>query len=281
MAGTVRLGATAALVLVALLILLPFHLLGLAVGGRAAAGLTVLWHRIAILAMGVRVHVVGAPAQERPLLLLANHISWLDILVLGSRAPVSFVAKSEVAGWPVVGWLARMQRSVFVDRTSRRSAAAQADRMAARLAGGDILVLFPEGTSSDGNRVLPFRSALVGAAQRAIAGGGTVTVQPVAIAYVRMLGVPLGRQHRHLVAWYGGTVLLPHLRRILADGGIDVHVAFGPPRRLAPGEDRKRVAAASRNAISRVVAELNAGRPAADSLWADWATMTPDCGGSP
>ena len=102
--------------------------------------------------------------------------------------------------------------------------------MAGRLSKGDIIVLFAEGTSSDGNKVLPFRSALVGAAQRAIEDGGAATVQPVAIAYRKMLGLPLGRQHRPLVAWYGGTDLLPHLKRVLSEGGIDVHVVFGPAR---------------------------------------------------
>ena len=138
--------------------------------------------------------------------------------------------------------------------------------MAGRLSTGDIIVLFAEGTSSDGNHVLPFRSALIGAAQRAIGDGEAATVQPVAISYRRMLGLPLGRQHRPRIAWYGGTDLLPHLRRVLSDGGIDVDVVFGPPRMLAPGDDRKAAAHEAGRLVRRLVAALNAGRPAGPVL---------------
>lgn len=260
MLGRMRLAATAVLAAAALVLLLPFHLIGMAVGGRAASVVTVFWHRFALTLMGVRVVVTGAPDAGRPLLLLANHVSWLDIPVLASLAPLSFVAKNEVAGWPVFGWLARLQRSVFVDRERRRATGEQADELAGRLSAGDIVVLFAEGTSSDGNRVLPFRSALVGAAQRAAAGGGEAVVQPVAIAYPRMLGLPVGRRHRPRIAWYGGMDLLPHLRHVLSLGGIDVHIVFGPAWRLAPGTDRKRVSAAAGAFVRRTVAALNAGR---------------------
>ena len=128
------------------------------------------------------------------------------------------------------------------------------------------MVLFAEGTSSDGNKVLPFRSALVGAAQMAIGEGAAATVQPVAIAYQRMLGLPLGRQHRPLVAWYGGTDLLPHLKRVLSEGGIDVQVVFGPARRLAAGDDRKRATLEAGEMVRRTVAALNAGRSADEVL---------------
>ena len=130
-----------------------------------------LWQRFVCFLIGIRITVTGAPAAERPLLLLSNHNSWLDIPILAAVAPVSFIAKKEVAGWPVVGFLAKAQRSVFVDRTRRHATGAHADEVASRLSKGDIMVLFAEGTSSDGNKVLPFRSALVGAAQMAIGEG--------------------------------------------------------------------------------------------------------------
>jgi 1-acyl-sn-glycerol-3-phosphate acyltransferase len=260
MLGRMRLAATAVLTAAALIVLVPFHLAGMAIGGRAAGALTVPWHRFALKLMGVRVTVTGTPDAGRPLLLLSNHVSWLDIPVLASLGPVSFVAKKEVATWPLFGWLARLQRSVFVDRERRRATGDQADELAGRLSAGDIVVLFAEGTSSDGNRVLPFRSALVGAAQRA-AGGGEAAVQPVAIAYPRMLGLPIGRRHRPRIAWYGGMDLLPHLGNVLSLGGIDVHVVFGPAWRLGPGTDRKRVTAAAGDFARRTVAALNAGYP--------------------
>jgi 1-acyl-sn-glycerol-3-phosphate acyltransferase len=266
MLGQIRFVGTAMLAALALALLLPFHIIAIGTGGRASMKVAQLWQRCVCLLIGIRITVSGSPAEERPLLLLANHTSWLDIPVLASVAPVSFIAKSEVADWPVVGFLAKAQRSVFVDRKRRHATGAHADEVAGRLSRGDIMVLFAEGTSSDGNKVLPFRSALVGAAQRAIEGDGAATIQPVAIAYQKMLGLPLGRQHRPLVAWYGGTDLLPHLKRVLSEGGIDVHVVFGPPRRLAANDDRKAATEAAGRLVRRLVALINAGRPEAEVL---------------
>lgn len=261
MVGSIRFVGTVTLAALALGLLLPFHLVAVRRGGHSTMKVAQLWQRFVCFLIGIRITVTGAPAGERPLLLLANHTSWLDIPVLASVAPLSFIAKSEVARWPVVGFLARTQRTVFVDRNNRHATGEKADEVAGRLSKGDIIVLFAEGTSSDGNRVLPFRSALVGAAQRAIGDGGVATVQPVAIAYRKMLGLPLGRQHKPRVAWYGGTDLLPHLKRVLSEGGIDVEVVFGPPHRLTAGEDRKALTRDAGDLVRRTVAALNAGRP--------------------
>jgi 1-acyl-sn-glycerol-3-phosphate acyltransferase len=266
MLAQIRFAGTVALAALALAILLPFHLVAVAIGGPSSMKVAQLWQRFACFLIGIRVTVTGAPAKDRPLLLLSNHNSWLDIPVLASIAPVSFVAKSEVATWPVVSFLARAQRTVFVDRNSRHATGAQADEVAGRLSKGDIIVLFAEGTSSDGNKVLPFRSALVGAAQRAIGDDGAATVQPVAVAYRKMLGLPLGRQHRPLVAWYGGTDLLPHLKRVLSQGGIDVHVVFGPARKLSARDDRKAVTQEAGALVRRLVAALNGGRSPSEVL---------------
>ena len=144
---------------------------------------------------------IGAPTALRPALFASNHVSYTDITVLGSLIVGSFVAKSEVAGWPLFGWLAKLQRTVFVDRRVR-STASQRDAMTSRLAAGDALILFPEGTSGDGNRVLPFKSALFGAAEK-MQQIEPIPVQPVSIAYTRLDGIPLGRLLRPFFAWYG------------------------------------------------------------------------------
>jgi 1-acyl-sn-glycerol-3-phosphate acyltransferase len=264
MLGNIRFFGTVLLAALALLVLLPFHAIAVRRGNGATMKVAQLWQRFVCRLMGIRVTVIGTPAEDRPLLLLSNHNSWLDIPILASVAPVSFIAKQEVAGWPVVGFLARTQRTVFVDRNSRQATGTHANEVAGRLSKGDIMVLFAEGTSSDGNKVLPFRSALVGASQRAIADGGTATVQPVAIAYPRLLGYPLGRQHRPLVAWYGGASLLPHLKRILSEGGVDATVVFGPPQRLTPRDDRKKATFAAGERVRRLVAAINAGRSPAE-----------------
>ena len=129
-----------------------------------------LYHRLCCRIMGLKVRVVGAPSRARPTLFVSNHVTYFDIPVLGSILPVSFVAKVEVAQWPGYGLLAKLQRTVFVDRR-RHTTAKQRDSIQARLAAGDPLVLFPEGTSNDGNRILPFRSALLSVAEAGDAAG--------------------------------------------------------------------------------------------------------------
>ncbi len=260
MIGWIRLIFIVLIAAISLLVMAPVHLLVLAVKRRSTSMLTVWWHRLVLYLMGVRVIVSGHISSERPLLLLSNHMSWLDIEILASLAPLSFIAKSEVANWPIFGLLAKLQHSIFIERARRTKTGEKADEVARRLADGDIVVLFAEGTSSDGNHVLPFRSALIGAAQRAVGSDGAATVQPVAIAYVRSHGIPLGRLHRSRAAWYGDTDLLPHLKLVLMRGGIDVHVAFGPARALAPGDDRKAIAAECGEMVRRLVAGLNTGR---------------------
>jgi 1-acyl-sn-glycerol-3-phosphate acyltransferase len=194
--------------------------------------------------LGLRIHVRGKLTAERPLLIASNHISWMDILVLGSLADVVFIARSDLAGWPIVGALSRLQRTVFVERHRKGTASDQAGQIAGRLAGNDALVLFAEGTTGDGNHLLPFKSTLFGAARVVLgeANVETVYVQPVAIAYTRLHGMPMGRQHRALVSWIGDTELLPHLKDVLREGAMDVEIEFGEPLEFTEASDRKQVA---------------------------------------
>ena len=158
---------------------------------------------------------VGEPVRGRSVLFVSNHVSWVDIVVIGSIVPVAFVAKREVASWPLVGITAKVQRTVFVDRARRHQAANAIGEIVQRLASGTSVVLFAEGTSSDGNRVLPFRSTLVGAVKEASAQAGSgILIQPMSIAYTGQHGIPMGRQHRPLVAWYGDLDFMPHIKRL-------------------------------------------------------------------
>jgi 1-acyl-sn-glycerol-3-phosphate acyltransferase len=220
--------------------LMPVQLVGLAFRRRWTSTLPVFYHRWCCRILGLRIRVIGTPTCERPVLYAANHISYTDITVLGSVIPGSFIAKSEVARWPFFGWLAKLQRSVFVDRRVR-STATQRDAIGKRLADGDALILFPEGTSGDGNRVRPFKSALFGAAQQ---GEGTpqVIVQPVSLAYTRLDGIPIGRLYRPFFAWYGAIDLAPHLWSMVGLGTVDVVVEFHPPTFLHDCGSRKALA---------------------------------------
>lgn len=218
-----------------------------------------LWHRMVVRLLGLRIHIHGVPTQQRPLLIAANHVSWTDIMALAASSDVHFIAKAEVAGWPLFGLLARMQRTVFIDRNRPGSAGEQASTIAARLANGEPMVLFAEGTTSDGNFVLPFKSSLFAAAQMTLettseAGGGSAVVQPVAIAYTRLHGMPMGRRNRIKASWIGDQTLIPHLGRLLARGGIDVELHFGEPIAFGSEISRKQIA---RNAENQVRNMLN------------------------
>ena len=226
-----------------------------------------LWHRVIVKALGLRVHVTGRLAAERPLLVAANHISWTDIMVLGSVADVQFIAKSEMAGWPVIGFLARYQRTIFVERERRRKSGEQVNQIAGRLAGGKAVVLFAEGTTHDGNGPGPFKSTLFGAAAAAVANGGAaeVHVQPVAIAYTRLHGLPMGRRHRPHAAWIGDQDLVPHILSLIRQGGVDVEVRFGQPFALDGSTDRKQAARRAEGEVRAMVGEaLAAPLPARD-----------------
>ena len=226
--------------------LMPLQHLFVRTRSRFAGTFPRWYHRQVCRLLGVRIHLTGRIAPGAPVLLVGNHVSWLDIPVLSALTPVSFVAKREVATWPMVGSLARLQRTVFVDRARRGAVAGTADAILSRLAAGDCVVLFAEGTSSDGNRVLPFRSSLFAAAKPRNAGSEPATagivVQTLAIAYTHQHGLPLGRQGRPFIAWYGAMEMPAHAWRLLKRGPIDVAVRVGPPVPLDEFPDRKALA---------------------------------------
>jgi 1-acyl-sn-glycerol-3-phosphate acyltransferase len=195
------------------------------------------YHRVCCRIFGFRLEVRGTISDRHPTLFVVNHSSYSDITVLGALLPASFVAKSEVANWPFFGWLAKLQRTVFIDRR-QRSTATQRDAIAERLEAGDNLILFPEGTSNDGLRVLPFKSALFSVAEYK-AHGAPLAVQPVSLTYARIDGVPIGRAWRPLVAWYGGMDLAPHLWELLGLGIITVIVEFHPVVTIAEFGSRR------------------------------------------
>jgi lyso-ornithine lipid O-acyltransferase len=201
--------------------------------------------------------VRGDPPDGTPTLVLSNHVSWLDIPVLGSLRPLSFVAKTEVAGWPIVGRFARAQRCIFIDRTRKTHTAHVNQEVGHRLVRGDLIVLFPEGTTGDGNRLLPFRSALVGAARAALSEPslGRISLQPLAIAYVRRNGLPVTRRERPALAWYGDMELAPHLAAFLRESSLDVIVRWGAPIPFDAGSDRKQATAQAEAAVRAAVQE--------------------------
>ncbi len=249
------------------LLLLPLQWLAIKMNLPLRRSLPHRYHRFVCRLFGIRI-VVSGQAMRGAGLFAANHTGWLDIPILSAVWPLSFISKSEVNRWPFFGTLARMQRSVFV-RRERTQTVANREMIRRRLLDGDTLVIFPEGTSSDGNRVLPFRSSLLSAAEMTLGSGGNgkdrfVPVQPVSVAYTMLHGIPMGRENRPLFAWYGDMELVSHLWEALKSGPIDVVVEFHPPVRLDQMRDRKALAqhceAAVRQGLIRAL--RGAGRDA-------------------
>jgi 1-acyl-sn-glycerol-3-phosphate acyltransferase len=192
--------------------------------------------------MRINVLRLGEMEARRPLLIVPNHISWLDIVVIGSTGFACFLAKKEVRSWPLLGLLARVQGAVFVDRT-RRMAIPQVNReIAARMAVGDPVILFAEATTGDGTRLLKFHSSHFEAARdilRADPALQETWVQPVIVDYRRRNGLLLGRAGRADVAWYGDKGFAPHLWEILKGGPVDCVVQFLPAQSVTMAETRK------------------------------------------
>ncbi|MCA1438864.1 1-acyl-sn-glycerol-3-phosphate acyltransferase [Ensifer sp. IC4062] len=263
MINWVRVALCGALLVLVSLVLMPVQIFCLWLDLKPRRWLPRLWHRVACLLLGLRVRVHGEPERRRPLLLSANHVSWKDILVLSSVADVVFVAKSEVKTWPIFGLLARLQASVFIERDQKRATGHQVNEIGRRLADGEIVVLFPEGTTSDGNRLLDIKTSLFGAAASAVPHSptGVVHVQPLAISYTGIHGMPMGRYNRPIAAWPGDIGLLPHLLGVLREGALDVDVDFGEAVDYDRHANRKDVSRTIEQRIRSMLSDRLRGRP--------------------
>lgn len=230
---------------------IPTQAACLALPGRLWVGTAAYYWTGVTRSLGLRVRVIGKRAEpgSRPVIFVANHTSWLDIPVLGSTLRACFVAKSEVGSWPLIGLVARLGRTVFISRTARATRR-ETQEMRRRLGLGDDLILFPEGTTSDGSRVMPFRSAFFAITEPA-EGAAAPLIQPVSVAYDRLGGLPAGRTTRPLFAWYGDMDLASHFWRLGRYRGLRVSVLLHPPVDPAAFTNRKALA----QAVWRVVAE--------------------------
>lgn len=218
-----------------------------------------IYHRGCLFLFGISVFIRGEPARGTSILFVANHCGYIDIAIMGALVPCVFVAKMEISQWPFFGILARLQRTIFVNRQDYLRAGAQRDILRNRLAAGENLILFPEGTSSDGNRAMAFKSSLFSAA---VPGPGEppVVLQPVTIAYTQLDGFPMGRTMRPYCAWYGDVGLMPHMWRLLGLGKVSVEVEFHESITVTHESKRKELAANCHHIISKGLSEALSGR---------------------
>ncbi|MGH7118526.1 MAG: lysophospholipid acyltransferase family protein [Acetobacteraceae bacterium] len=210
--------------------------------------------------MGLSVRLVGQHAEipGRRVVYVSNHSSWLDIPVLGGVLEACFIAKAEVGAWPVIRTIARLGRTEFVSRRKSRTGL-ENQAIHERLAAGDDLILFPEGTTSDGARVLPFRSSFFAIAE----GPEPPVLQPISIVYDRLDGLPALRNTRPLFAWYGDMEIGPHFWRLVQHMGLRASVVLHPPVDPLSFPDRKLLAKALWQVVAAGAAELRQNRPAA------------------
>lgn len=230
----------------ALLLLLP---------GRSKEWFARLYWRGVARILGVHVRVIGKRATARPVLFVVNHCSWTDIAALGAVLPACFVAKGDIAHWPVISWIAKLGRTVFVSR-SRKTVEREQQILERRMAAGDNIILFPEGTTSDGNRVLPFAAAFLALAF----SPARPTVQPVTLVYDRLDGLPVRRADRPRIAWYGDMDLAPHFLQLARHRRLRATILFGTP--VPPGayESRKALTIALEQEIAASAAALRQNR---------------------
>lgn len=197
------------------------------------------WARQLLAHMAIDLQVQGQPASLGPVMLAANHISWLDIVVLLASRPCRFVAKAEVQRWPVLGRMAQAAGTLFITRESNRDAVRVVHHMADSLRRGEVLAIFPEGTTSDGRQVLPFHANLF---QAAVSAGAPV--QPVALQFLDAAS----NQTSLAPCYIDDDTMMGSIWRTLKAPPLCVRVTFGP---LQPcqGHDRRGLASAARESV--------------------------------
>ena len=214
--------------------------LGQVIGYKNWLKLAMLSHRGTSRIFGFKVNVSGQVCPHKPTLFVSNHISYLDILVMGGYIPGYFIAKSEVASWPVFGFLSKAQNTLFIERRGKH-ARSQVKTMRDHLAESRNLILYPEGTSTDGFHVEPFKSSLFQAAELE-PDQPKVMIQPLTIAYTRHRGQPMDQWMRDHYAWYGDMPFASHMFKALGSVGVEVELIFHPPVSVADFESRKECA---------------------------------------
>jgi 1-acyl-sn-glycerol-3-phosphate acyltransferase len=226
------------------MLVLAFH------KGKHAYTIPFLWENGVRSIFQIRYMIEGVPLRGHQVFFMSNHLSYLDVPLLGSILKASFVAKSEVENWPVFGFLSKLQQTEFIER-KRTAITRETGKLAAKIANGRSLILFPEGTSTSGYEVEPFKSSLFTLALSS--GNDDIFVQPVTINLLKVNGtVPATKDERDLYAWPRDLdmELPPHLFRFAKTSGADLRVTFHPPVRARDFTDRKVLAKTCHDSVS-------------------------------
>lgn len=205
-------------------------------------GIHRLFYKIICKILNIKVTVHGDISKKEPVLFVSNHISYLDILVLGAALPGSFISKAEVGSWPLIGWIAWLNGTVLIER-KKSAAGGHLQKLEESFKNGKNLILFAEGTTGDGMKILPFKSSLFKIAETV-----DLTIQPIKIDYSRINGLPVHRNERSKIAWIGEMDLVPHVKDLFSMGVIHVEVNVLEP--IGKTTDRKKIAVDCHNKIA-------------------------------
>ena len=223
-----------------ILILLPFQLSFILVKSRLRFILPVYFHKFLLKILGIKLSIIGQPSTLKPLILIGNHCSYLDIIILSSVYPVCFVAKSEIKGWFFFGFLAKMQNSIFIDRRNFKTLDSLR-RVSNNLSVKFSIIIFPEGTTNDGKKIMKFRPSLF----KVFEDNPTLRLQNFSLCYTHINDMPLDNRLRPTIAWYGGMNMITHLGKFLNLSSVDAKLVFHPVV-STNGINRKQLAETSR-----------------------------------
>jgi len=213
--------------------------------------LPLIFHKFLLKILGIRLSIKGKPSERKPLILIGNHSSYLDIIILGSVLPVCFVAKSEIKGWFLFGTLASLQNSIFIDRRNFK-ALDSLKKISKNLSSNFAIIIFPEGTTNNGKRVLKFRASLF----KIFEDDPTLGLQNFSLCYTHINSMPLDNRMRPNIAWYGEMSLITHLKRLLNYSSIGAMLQFHPT--IVPhGVSRKIISEESREQVIKGINSLS------------------------
>ena len=230
---------------------MPIQFLLILVKSNLRFFLPLIFHKFLLKILGIRLSIKGKPSERKPLILIGNHSSYLDIIILGSVLPVCFVAKSEIKGWFLFGTLASLQNSIFIDRRNFK-ALESLKKISKNLSSNFAIIIFPEGTTNNGKRVLKFRASLF----KIFEDDPTLGLQNFSLCYTHINSMPLDNRMRPNIAWYGEMSLITHLKRLLHYSSIGAKLQFHPT--IVPhGVTRKIISEESREQVIKGINSLS------------------------
>ena len=220
-------------------VLLPFQIIIVFLIKKYSYIIPLIFHKLCHKIFGIKIKTFGKVSVNSPTLIISNHASYLDIVILGSLIKTSFVAKKEVSKWPLLGILAKLQNTIFIDRRVT-SIKKQENKILNHLNKKKNLVIFPEGTSSNGNKVLPFKSSLFNIFEKNL--NSKIFIQTITIVYKKINGKPLKFKEREKITWHSDMELIPNILNILKKFSIEVEVIFNNEFIPSNKYDRKKIA---------------------------------------